>query len=54
MHHPTDVLGAALLTAAWLAVLWFTVRPNAHAETVSEAAGEAGQVTRNRRPAVVG
>jgi membrane-associated phospholipid phosphatase len=54
MHHPTDVLGAALLTAAWLAVLWFTVRPNAHAETVSEAAEEAGQVTRNRRPAVVG
>jgi undecaprenyl-diphosphatase len=38
MHHPTDLLGAVLLTAAWLSVLWFTVRPNAHAETASEAA----------------
>ncbi|HEY0001297.1 MAG TPA: phosphatase PAP2 family protein [Actinoplanes sp.] len=41
MHHPTDVLGAALLTTAWLSVLWLVVRPNAHAETVSEAADEA-------------
>ncbi|GLY05693.1 MULTISPECIES: phosphatase PAP2 family protein [Actinoplanes] len=41
MHHPTDMLGALLLTTAWITVLWFTVRPNAHAETVSEAAEEA-------------
>ncbi|MEU4241343.1 phosphatase PAP2 family protein [Actinoplanes sp. NPDC026619] len=41
MHHPTDVLGAALLTACWLTVLWFTVRPNAHAETSAEARDEA-------------
>jgi membrane-associated phospholipid phosphatase len=54
MHHPTDFLGATLLTAGWLTVLWFTVRPNAHAETVSEAAEEAEQVTHGRRPAVVG
>ncbi|WUJ12372.1 phosphatase PAP2 family protein [Actinoplanes sp. NBC_00393] len=45
MHHPTDFLGAALLTTAWLTVLWFTVRPNAHAETAEEAAEEAAQVT---------
>jgi membrane-associated phospholipid phosphatase len=54
MHHPTDFLGATLLTAGWLTVLWFTVRPNAHAETVSEAAEEADQVTHGRSPAVVG
>jgi membrane-associated phospholipid phosphatase len=44
MHHPTDVLGAALLSACWLSVLWWTVRPNAHAETVTEAAAEAAAV----------
>ncbi|KUL32583.1 phosphatase PAP2 family protein [Actinoplanes awajinensis] len=38
MHHPTDVLGAVLLTAAWVSVLWWTVRPNAHAVTATEAA----------------
>ncbi|WP_433791382.1 phosphatase PAP2 family protein [Actinoplanes sp. CA-252034] len=52
MHHPTDVLGATLLTVGWLTVLWFTVRPNAHAETASEAAAEAEQAT--RRPVAVG
>ena len=45
MHHPTDVFGAALLSACWLSVLWWTIRPNAHAETVSEAAAEAAAVT---------
>jgi membrane-associated phospholipid phosphatase len=30
-HHPTDVLGAAVLAACWLTVLWWTVRPNAEA-----------------------
>jgi undecaprenyl-diphosphatase len=30
-HHPTDVLGAAMLTACWLGVLCWTVRPNAEA-----------------------
>jgi membrane-associated phospholipid phosphatase len=44
MHHPTDVLGAGLLAACWLTVLWWTVRPNAHPETVSEAAQEAAAV----------
>jgi undecaprenyl-diphosphatase len=32
-HHPTDVLGAMLLAALWLTVLWFAVRPNAEART---------------------
>jgi undecaprenyl-diphosphatase len=36
-HHPTDVLGAMLLTALWLSVLWWTVRPNAEARTASQA-----------------
>jgi membrane-associated phospholipid phosphatase len=44
MHHPTDVLGAGLLAACWLTVLCWTVRPNAHPETVSEAAQEAAAV----------
>jgi undecaprenyl-diphosphatase len=29
MHHPTDVLGAAVLTALWVGLLWWVVRPNA-------------------------
>lgn len=40
MHHPTDMMGAAILTATWLTVLWFTIRPNEHAVTASEAAAE--------------
>ncbi|MFC7527511.1 phosphatase PAP2 family protein [Actinoplanes sp. GCM10030250] len=49
MHHPTDMMGAALLTATWITVLWFTVRPNAHAETASEAAAEAAEVAGSPR-----
>jgi membrane-associated phospholipid phosphatase len=37
-HHPTDALGAALLAACWLSVLFWTVRPNALS---SEPAGTA-------------
>jgi undecaprenyl-diphosphatase len=40
-HHPTDVLGAALLTTLWLALLWWTIRPNANVRTMTEAAAEA-------------
>ena len=50
MHHPTDVLGAMLLAACWLSVLWWTVRPNAHPETVSEAADEAAEATGQSHP----
>jgi membrane-associated phospholipid phosphatase len=41
-HHPTDVLGATLLAALWLTVLWWTVRPNAEARTASQARAAAG------------
>jgi undecaprenyl-diphosphatase len=44
MHHPTDLLGASLLTAAWIGVLYWVMRPNAAAETASEAAAEAHAV----------
>jgi membrane-associated phospholipid phosphatase len=44
-HHPTDVLGAAVLAACWLTVLWWTVRPNAEAPA-------AGPRTRGTRTAV--
>jgi membrane-associated phospholipid phosphatase len=44
MHHPTDVLGATLLTVCWVGALYLIVRPNAHAETVTEAAEEAHEV----------
>ncbi|MBU2666288.1 phosphatase PAP2 family protein [Actinoplanes bogorensis] len=48
MHHPTDVLGALLLTACWVGALYVIVRPDAHAETVSEAAHEAQEVAQRR------
>ncbi|GGN61097.1 hypothetical protein GCM10010112_17870 [Actinoplanes lobatus] len=54
MHHPTDLLGAMLLAAAWITVLWWTVRPNAHAETATGAAEEAARATRSRRLEAVG
>ncbi|BBH63900.1 hypothetical protein ACTI_05850 [Actinoplanes sp. OR16] len=46
MHHPTDMLGAAILTASWITVLWFTIRPNEHAVTASEAAAEVAEEPR--------
>ncbi|BCL16504.1 phosphatase PAP2 family protein [Micromonospora sagamiensis] len=29
MHHPTDFMGAILLTACWIGILYWVVRPNA-------------------------
>jgi undecaprenyl-diphosphatase len=29
MHHPTDVVGALLLTGLWVGLLWWVIRPNA-------------------------
>ncbi|MEV6488051.1 phosphatase PAP2 family protein [Actinoplanes sp. NPDC051633] len=29
MHHPTDVLGAAILTALWVGLVWWVIRPTA-------------------------
>jgi membrane-associated phospholipid phosphatase len=40
-HHPTDVLGAMLLAALWLTILWWAVRPNAEARTASQARAAA-------------
>jgi membrane-associated phospholipid phosphatase len=48
MHHPTDVLGALLLTACWLSVLWWTVRPNAE---VRLAPADLEHPDRRRQPA---
>ncbi|MEV4714687.1 phosphatase PAP2 family protein [Micromonospora sp. NPDC049374] len=31
MHHPTDLLGAAILTALWVGLLWWVLRPNVRA-----------------------
>ncbi|WBB48549.1 phosphatase PAP2 family protein [Verrucosispora sp. WMMA2044] len=31
MHHPTDLLGAAMLTALWVGLLWWVLRPNVRA-----------------------
>ncbi|GAA0452719.1 hypothetical protein Ade02nite_00740 [Paractinoplanes deccanensis] len=46
MHHPSDVLGAALLTACWIGLLYWVIRPNAHATSVTEAAAEASVTKR--------
>ncbi|WP_229069881.1 phosphatase PAP2 family protein [Actinoplanes sp. DH11] len=54
MHHPTDMLGAALLTTAWITVLWFTIRPNAHPASAVEAADEAAEATTGRRLESIG
>nr|WP_240670141.1 phosphatase PAP2 family protein [Actinoplanes solisilvae] len=40
MHHPTDVLGATILTACWVGALYLIIRPNADPATASEAAVE--------------
>ncbi|MDG4833475.1 phosphatase PAP2 family protein [Solwaraspora sp. WMMD1047] len=31
MHHPTDLFGAAILTALWVGLLWWVLRPNVRA-----------------------
>jgi undecaprenyl-diphosphatase len=43
MHHPTDVLGAGVLTACWITVLWFVLRPNADLGEGNRA--DAGELT---------
>ncbi|GAA2477776.1 phosphatase PAP2 family protein [Winogradskya humida] len=41
MHHPSDVLGAAILTACWITLLWWVIKPNADVTSGNEAdAGE--------------
>jgi undecaprenyl-diphosphatase len=43
MHHPTDVLGAGVLTACWITVLWFVLRPNADLAEGNRA--DSGELT---------
>ncbi|MEO3743961.1 phosphatase PAP2 family protein [Plantactinospora sp. B5E13] len=42
MHHPSDFAGALLLTALWIGVLWFVLRPNEELRTgAPDGAGTA-------------
>jgi membrane-associated phospholipid phosphatase len=50
MHHPTDVLGAVLLAAMWMTLLWWVVRPDA--EDIANAVPEQEQ-SRPTTPASV-
>jgi membrane-associated phospholipid phosphatase len=43
MHHPTDFLGSAVLTACWITLLYFVVRPNADLAEGNRA--DAGELT---------
>jgi undecaprenyl-diphosphatase len=43
MHHPTDFLGAGVLTACWITLLWFVLRPNADVAEGNRA--DAGELT---------
>jgi undecaprenyl-diphosphatase len=49
-HHPTDALGAAVLTALWISVLYWTVRPNAASLTAGETAAAAAAQPVEARP----
>nr|WP_204343300.1 phosphatase PAP2 family protein [Micromonospora terminaliae] len=44
MHHPTDFMGAILLGALWLTLLWWVVRPNADVRRGNRPAIESEQV----------
>jgi undecaprenyl-diphosphatase len=42
MHHPTDFLGALLLTSLWIGLLYLVIRPNSRDDpAAAEAAGRA-------------
>ncbi|KKK07451.1 phosphatase PAP2 family protein [Micromonospora sp. HK10] len=44
MHHPTDFMGAILLGALWLSLLYWVVRPNADVQQGNQPAIESEQV----------
>ncbi|MFY1669847.1 phosphatase PAP2 family protein [Plantactinospora sp. WMMB334] len=46
MHHPSDFVGAMLLTALWIGLLWLVVRPN---EELTERTGETAPADRHPR-----
>jgi undecaprenyl-diphosphatase len=45
MHHPSDLVGAVILTSLWLGLLWYVVRPNGDlrdpTDTIPEPVPEA-------------
>ncbi|MFE9691091.1 phosphatase PAP2 family protein [Micromonospora sp. NPDC005806] len=44
MHHPTDFMGAILLAALWISLLYWVVRPNADVHRGNRPAIESEQV----------
>lgn len=44
MHHPTDVMGAILLSALWITLLYVVLRPNEDVKTGSRPAIESEDV----------
>jgi undecaprenyl-diphosphatase len=48
MHHPTDVLGAALLTTLWVGLLWWVIRPNAEKGNASREGADLEHQDRRR------
>ena len=44
MHHPTDFMGAILLTALWIGLLYWVIRPNADADEGNQPAIESEDV----------
>lgn len=50
MHYPTDVVGAILLSAMWIALLWWVVRPDSR-DTDAEPATAPAQSERLTAPA---
>ena len=46
MHHPTDVIGAILLTLLWVGLLYWVVRPNADLAEGNRPALESEDVGR--------
>ncbi|SCL22683.1 undecaprenyl-diphosphatase [Micromonospora rhizosphaerae] len=44
MHHPTDFMGAILLSALWMGLLYWIVRPNADVHEGNQPAIESEQV----------
>lgn len=46
MHHPTDFLGAILLGALWIGLLYWVIRPNADVREGNRPSIEATDVSR--------
>lgn len=44
MHHPTDFMGAILLSALWIGLLYWAIRPNADLAEGNQPAINSEQV----------